>query len=80
MNDAIGKLASKSAEDKRIVSLVKALEYLSRHHGVKFFDLHSSNVMERPSTGDLVVSDSGLFDMPLDMRLVSLIRGEKKND
>lgn len=55
---------TKMHEDKRVKSFVRALEYLRDKHGVNWFDMHKLNVMVRPSTGDLVISDPGLFRMP----------------
>jgi hypothetical protein len=54
----------KLSEDKRVKSFVRALEYLKSKHGVEYFDMHRFNVMMRPSTGDLVISDPGLFRVP----------------
>jgi hypothetical protein len=42
-------------------SLMKALMKLYHKHNITWDDLHSSNIMERPGTGDLVISDPGLF-------------------
>lgn len=42
-------------------SLLKALEYLESY-GVDWHDVHSGNIMIRPSTGDLVVVDVGLYE------------------
>lgn len=41
-------------------SLLKALEYLESY-GVSWHDVHSGNVMVRPSTGDPVIVDVGLY-------------------
>jgi hypothetical protein len=50
-----------TSEDKRVFDLWKALEYLKSRHNINWLDLHGKNVMVRPSTGDLVISDPGLF-------------------
>jgi serine/threonine protein kinase len=42
-------------------SLLKALEYLESY-GVSWHDVHSGNVMMRPSTGDPVIVDVGLYN------------------
>jgi serine/threonine protein kinase len=42
-------------------SLLKALEYLESR-GISWHDVHSGNVMVRPSTGDPVIVDVGLYD------------------
>lgn len=41
-------------------SLLDALEYLESY-GVSWHDVHSGNIMVRPSTGDLVIVDVGLY-------------------
>lgn len=36
---------------------------LKKDYGIEFNDLHMKNIMERPSTRDLVISDPGLFEI-----------------
>ena len=42
-------------------SLITALKYLKQEENFKWNDLHSNNLMERPGTKDMVISDPGLF-------------------
>ena len=42
-------------------SLLNALIYLNNEKGFRWSDLHLNNLMERPSTGDIVISDVGNF-------------------
>tara|TARA_A200000159_G_scaffold122590_1_gene117035 strand:+ start:2406 stop:3494 length:1089 start_codon:yes stop_codon:yes gene_type:complete len=44
-------------ETKGIFSLLKTLNNL----GIEWSDVHANNIMQRPSTGDLVLIDVGLF-------------------
>jgi len=61
--DLVPKSILKNVDaDKRIVSLLKALEHLKREFNIEWFDLHQGNIMVRPSTGELVISDPGLFE------------------
>lgn len=43
-------------------SLLECLRYLKNKFGIKWHDLYSSNIMERPGTRDLVISDPGQFE------------------
>jgi hypothetical protein len=40
---------------------IKFLLRLKKEFGISWGDLHGNNIMVRPSTGDLIVSDSGYF-------------------
>jgi len=62
--DEFSMLAAKHSENKQVVSLARAMQYIKNHHGILHWDLHPGNVMQRPGTGELVVSDPGLFDLP----------------
>lgn len=42
-------------------SFIEALEWL-KEKGLKWRDLHEDNIMFRPNTGDIVISDFGLFE------------------
>ena len=61
--DTPGVIASKRIEDKRVSDLTKALKYIKEKFGISWEDLHGNNVMVRPSTGDFVISDPGLFEI-----------------
>jgi hypothetical protein len=60
--DETEKTLTKLSKDKRIYDLWKTLEYLKSKHGIEWWDVHQENVMVRPSTGDLVISDPGMFE------------------
>jgi predicted unusual protein kinase regulating ubiquinone biosynthesis (AarF/ABC1/UbiB family) len=47
-------------EDDLRSRLLTTLMWLSGH-GVKWGDVHSGNIMMRPSTGDIVIIDYGLY-------------------
>jgi hypothetical protein len=42
-------------------SLIELLEKLKKI-GINWYDLHGENLMQRPKTGDIVISDPGLFE------------------
>jgi serine/threonine protein kinase len=42
-------------------SLIELLDKL-KEMGINWFDLHNENIMQRPGTRDIVISDPGLFD------------------
>lgn len=42
-------------------SLLEFLKYLKSEFGIRWSDMKSENIMERPGTRDLVVSDPGEF-------------------
>ncbi len=44
-----------------VESLIKLLEELRRKKNISWEDLHFENIMQRPGTGDIVISDPGLF-------------------
>lgn len=54
-----GKMGHRT--DLRVKDLLRFLEYLRDEGIVEWDDLHADNVMVRPSTGELVLSDPGLF-------------------
>jgi hypothetical protein len=43
-------------------SLIQFLLLLHNKFGITWGDLHQNNIMQRPSTGDLIISDPGLFE------------------
>ena len=49
-----------SSQDPRIVSFNEAMNELGKM-GIEYFDAHANNLMIRPSTGDIVFVDVGLF-------------------
>lgn len=49
-------------EDPKVKKLYHALRWLDQHDYIEgWSDVHSGNVLVRPSTGDIVVADIGLF-------------------
>ena len=44
-------------------SLLEFLRYLNHVFKIKYEDLHLNNLMQRPSTGDIVISDPGNFEI-----------------
>lgn len=44
-------------------SLMEFLKYLKQVFGIEFYDLHRYNLMQRPKTKDIVISDPGLFEI-----------------
>ena len=44
-------------------SLIEFLKYLKQIFGIEFHDLHRYNLMQRPGTKDIVISDPGLFEI-----------------
>ena len=44
-------------------SLMDFLKYLKQIFGIEFYDLHRANLMQRPGTKDIVISDPGLFQI-----------------
>jgi len=59
-NETLVKAISKT-EDEKLRGLVKFLNYLKHEKGIEWGDLHSKNIMQRPGTGELVISDPGYF-------------------
>lgn len=55
------QLAKSFIDDRNVQSLVRTLEYLEETYEFEWHDLHESNIMVRPDTGELVISDVGLF-------------------
>jgi len=53
----------KGEENPQVADFFNKLMKL-KDHGVDFWDTHSDNVMMRPSTNEIVVSDVGLFKQP----------------
>jgi serine/threonine protein kinase len=49
------------ASSKELNELVFAVKHLHRKYNIEWRDLHDDNIMVRPSTGELVISDVGLF-------------------
>jgi hypothetical protein len=45
-----------------VKSLMRALKLL-KNSGIKWADMHSGNIMQRPGTGDLVICDPGWFEI-----------------
>jgi serine/threonine protein kinase len=48
--------------DKKVQRFVKAMYRLAKTYKIFWSDLHKSNIMINPQTGDYVASDLGLFD------------------
>lgn len=44
-------------------SLMEFLKYLKQVFGIEFYDLHRGNLMQRPGTKDIVISDPGYFQI-----------------
>jgi hypothetical protein len=53
----------KGGENPQVADFFNKLMKL-KDHGVDFWDTHSENIMMRPSTKEIVVSDVGLFRQP----------------
>lgn len=50
-----------AAELPEAQSMIKLLRILKQKYNIDYTDLHHKNIMERPKTHDLVLSDPGLF-------------------
>jgi hypothetical protein len=50
-----------AAELPESQSIIKLLRILRQKYNIDYTDLHHNNIMERPGTRDLVLSDPGLF-------------------
>jgi hypothetical protein len=57
----------KGGENPQVADFFNKLMKL-KDHGVDFWDTHSDNVMMRPLTNEIVVSDVGLFKQPKETR------------
>lgn len=58
--ESLGRSMDHLPEDDLRSRLLTTLMWLSGH-GVKWGDVHSGNIMMRPSTGDVVIIDYGLY-------------------
>lgn len=58
--ESLGRSMDHLPEDDYRSSLLSTLMWLSGH-GLKWGDVHSENIMMRPSTGDIVIIDYGLY-------------------
>jgi hypothetical protein len=53
-------------ENPRVQQLIRRVEILNKKFGLRVFDMHAGNVLERGRGGELVIADVGLFVFPSD--------------